>query len=227
MQIFNALTHGEDKFYEGKADLIKIFNGEVTKVFFVEDLIIKAVDNLNVFSAIESLDLSYLNTLEDKEIIHAGMTFGKEYELKGNFLILSNFSAKEYERIIQMFYVGFLLEASRRFYIVLDGGLDRLETLLIADNLRETLLMRVKSDNIIVTTNKKEMQRNKDKIKEIISEMSYTPHIIYTDFTFKDSEIKILEEYEKKSSKGASLAYGTFLTNTIFLDEVELAYYML
>ena len=229
MKIFNALTGEEDSFYEGKADLIQTFNTQETEKFFVEEFIIKAVDNLHGFSAIESLSLSYLNTLEDKEIIQEGMTLGKKYELKGNFLVLSDFSSKEYKQITQMFYVGFLLEASRRFYVVLDGGLDVLETLLVADDLRETLLMRIKSDNITVATTKKEVQQYESKIIESAEKLSYTPSIIYTNFTFRDAEIKILtnnEEQERDNGKGGVLAYGAFLTNKELLNEIELIIYM-
>jgi len=229
MKIFNALTHKEDEFYKGKADLIKIFNGEETQALVVEEFIIKAVDNLNGFSAIESLNLSYLNTLDDKEIIQEGMNIGKKYELKGNFLILSDFSLKEHKHTSQMFYVGFLLEASRRFHVVLDGGFEILKTLLVADELRETLLMRIKSDNITVVTTQKEIQYYKEQITDNVKKLSYIPHISYTDFTLRDAEIEILtdyEEQERNSGQGGVLAYGAFLTSKALLNEIELIIYM-
>ena len=229
MKIFNALTDEEDEFYEGKADLIQTINGENSQTLIVEKFIIKAVDSLKGFSAIESLDLSYLNIFDDKKIIEEGMNLGKKYELKGNFLILCNFSLKEYEHIAQMFYVGFLLEASRRFYVVLDGSFDMLETLLVADELRETLLMRVKSDNITVVTTQKEIRYYQEKIIDNVKKLSYLPHISYTNFTFKDAEIKILTDYEEQecdSGKGGILAYGAFLTNAELLNEIELIIYM-
>jgi len=187
------------------------------------------VDNLKGFSAIESLNLSYLNTLDDKEIIQEGMDIGKKYELKGNFLILSDFSRKEHKHRSQMFYVGFLLESSRRFHIVLDGGLDILKMLIVADDLREILLMRIKSDNITVATTQKEIQYYKEQIIENVRKLSYMPHISYTDFMLRDAEIEILtdyEEQERNSGKGGVLTYGAFLTSEALLNEIELIIYM-
>jgi len=47
-----------------------------------------------------------------------------------------------------IFCAGFIMSASRRFHIVLAGGTQMAACLLVADALREDVLMRVKHDNM-------------------------------------------------------------------------------
>ncbi len=131
-----------------------------------------------------------------------------------------------------IFCAGFLLEASRRFHIVLAGGTQMAACLLIADSLREDVLMRIKSDNITLATTQWVVDDKNSDIKHLLSLLSYTPHAIYTEFSFANAEIPVLKKYDVGEAKegvgaGASLAYATTnnLTNDEVLDAIELIIY--
>jgi len=131
-----------------------------------------------------------------------------------------------------IFCAGFLLEASRRFHVVLAGGTQMAACLLIADSLREDVLMRLKSDNITLATTQWVARDENSDIKNILSKLSYTPHAIYTEFSFANAEIPVLKKYDEGEAKegvgaGACLAYATTnsLTNEQVLREVELIMY--
>ena len=271
-------------------------------------LITRAVENLNPFSAIEILDLGLEIKPEQtqlhnfdisssdsiaaganinaKEIFRKGMTFGKEYELKGSYLILgestpsgtttatasalalgydcaNDFSSSflnspdsiknttinaalslinddmnNFEKLslvsdnMLIFCAGFLLESSRRFHVVLAGGTQMAACLLIADSLREDVLMRLKSENITLATTGWVANDENSDIKRILSLLSYTPHAIYTDFSFSNAEIPVLKKYDEGEAKegvgaGACLAYANAnsLTNEAVLNEIELIMY--
>lgn len=133
-----------------------------------------------------------------------------------------------------LFCAGFLLEASRRFHVVLGGGTQMAACLLIADSLREDMLMRIKSDNITLATT---LWVNNDKnsnIQNILSKLSYTPHAIYTTFSFSNAEIPVLKKYDEGEAKegvgaGASLAYATHcnVKNNEILKNIEYMMYSL
>ncbi|MCD6173580.1 MAG: nicotinate-nucleotide--dimethylbenzimidazole phosphoribosyltransferase [Sulfurimonas sp.] len=131
-----------------------------------------------------------------------------------------------------IFCAGFLLEASRRFHVVLAGGTQMAACLLIADKLREDVLMRLKPDNITLATTAWVAKDKNADIKHLLSHLSYTPHAIYTEFSFANTEIPILKKYDDGEAKegvgaGASLAYATTnkLTNDEVLDAIELIIY--
>jgi len=131
-----------------------------------------------------------------------------------------------------LFCAGFLLEASRRFHIVLAGGTQMATALLIADKLREDLLMRVKSDNITLATTQWVFEDKNSDIAHLLSLLSYTPHALYTKFSFAKTEIPILKKYDDGEAKegvgaGASLAYGATnqIDNKALLNEIELLIY--
>ena len=131
-----------------------------------------------------------------------------------------------------IFCAGFLLEASRRFHIVLAGGTQMAACLLVADALREDILMRVKSDNITLATTSWVANDNHSNIKHILSHLSYTPHAIYTSFSFAKTEIPILKKYDEGEAKegvgaGGALAYANTnnITNEKLLEAIELLIY--
>ena len=271
-------------------------------------LITRAVHNLNPFSSIEILDLG-LETLPEqthvnnfnispsqsitegagidaKDVFSKGMQFGRNYELKGSYLILAestpsgtttatasclalgydckdDFSSSflnvpnsvKNETVLKaldliddtmsnfdklssvsdnmlLFCAGFLLEASRRFHVVLAGGTQMAACLLIADKLREDVLMQLKSDNITLATTAWVAKDENSDIQHLLSLLSYTPHAIYTEFSFQNAEIPVLRKYDEGEAKegvgaGASLAYAQTnnLTETQVLDAVELSMY--
>ena len=128
-----------------------------------------------------------------------------------------------------LFCAGFIIEASRRFHIVLAGGTQMAAALLIADKLREDILMRVKDDNITLATTQWVFEDKNSDIAHLLSLLSYTPHAVYTKFSFANAEIPILKKYDEGEAKegvgaGASLAYGAVnnLENDTILNEIEI-----
>ena len=131
-----------------------------------------------------------------------------------------------------IFCAGFLLEASRRFHVVLAGGTQMAACLLIADALREDVLMRVKHDNITLATTQWVVQDENSDIAHILSLLSYTPHALYTEFSFANAEIPVLKKYDEGEAKegvgaGACLAYAATngLSNEEIVNEIELIMY--
>lgn len=224
--------------------------------------------------------------IDARAIFEKGMIAGKNYELKGNYLILaestpggtttaattalalgydcrddfsssfldSPHSIKEktidaalllidakmtnFEKLslvsdnMLIFCAGFLLEASRRFHVVLAGGTQMAACLLVADALREDVLMRVKSQNITLATTSWVVNDKNSDIRHILSHLSYTPHAIYTSFSFADAEIAVLKLYDEGEAKegagaGAALAYANTngATNKELLEKIELLIY--
>jgi len=271
-------------------------------------LITRGVENLYGFSSVEILDLglsvqpeqTHLHTfgimpsdsiakgakIDAKEIFLKGMAFGREYELKGNYLILGestpsgtttatatalalgydvkedfsssflhvphsikeetinaalslvNNSMSRFEKLslvsdnMLLFCAGFLLEASRRFHVVLAGGTQMASCLLVADALREDVLMQVKSENITIATTEWVARDEHSNIKHILEQLSYTPHAIYTTFSFANAEIAVLKKYDEGEAKegvgaGASLAYAVSngISNKELLEAIELIIY--
>jgi len=133
-----------------------------------------------------------------------------------------------------IFTAGFLLEASRRFHVVLAGGTQMAAALLVADKLREDVLMRLKSENITLATTAWVAEDKNSNIKHILEQLSYTPHAVYTKFSFADAEIPVLKKYDEGEAKegvgaGGALAYADSnnLTNKEVLEAVELIMYMM
>jgi len=131
-----------------------------------------------------------------------------------------------------IFCAGFLLEASRRFHVVLAGGTQMAACLLVADKLREDVLMRLKSENITIATTAWVAKDSNSNIKHILEQLSYTPHAIYTTLSFADAEIPVLKMYDEGEAKegvgaGAALAYAntSSLTNKEVVEAVELIMY--
>ena len=131
-----------------------------------------------------------------------------------------------------LFCAGFLLEASRRFHVVLAGGTQMAACLLIADKLREDVLMQLKSDNITLATTSWVAKDTHSDIAHLLSLLSYTPHAIYTEFSFAQTEIPILKKYDEGEAKegvgaGAALAYAStsHFTNAQVLNEIEILIY--
>ncbi|EQB39115.1 nicotinate-nucleotide--dimethylbenzimidazole phosphoribosyltransferase [Sulfurimonas hongkongensis] len=271
-------------------------------------LITRAVHNLTPYSSIEVLNLGLdvipQNTpllnfnispsdsiasgagIDARAVFEKGMIAGKNYELKGNYLILAestpsgtttaattalalgydcrddfsssfldspdsikektidaallliNDEMNNFEKLslvsdnMLIFCAGFLLEASRRFHVILAGGTQMAACLLVADALKEDVLMRVKSENITLATTSWVVNDKDSDIKHILSHLSYAPHAIYTSFSFADAEIEVLKLYDKGEAKegagaGGALAYANAngITNRELLEKIELLIY--
>ena len=72
----------------------------------------------------------------------------------------------------------------------------------------------------------------KSDIAHLLSFLSYTPHAIYTSFSFADTQIPILKKYDDGEAKegvgaGAALAYANAngISNKELLEAVELIIY--
>ncbi len=131
-----------------------------------------------------------------------------------------------------IFCAGFLLEATRRFHVVLAGGTQMAACLLVADTLREDVLMRLKSENLTLATTAWVANDKNSNIKHILEQLSYTPHAIYTELSFAEAEIPVLKKYDEGEAKegvgaGAALAYACTngCTNQEVVDAVELIMY--
>jgi len=131
-----------------------------------------------------------------------------------------------------IFCAGFLLTASRRFHVVLAGGTQMAACLLVADTLREDVLMRLKNDNITLATTQWVVNDEKSNIKNILSKLSYTPHAIYTKFSFANAEIPVLKKYDDGEAKegvgvGAALgfAHANHINNEELLEAIEYILY--
>jgi hypothetical protein len=221
-------------------------------------LITHAINNLIPFSSLELLNLTTIDMeLSDaRAIFTKGMAFGQSYELKGNYLILAqntedieknalntllsiqdNNQMSIFEKLSHncdatlIFCAGFLLEASRRFHVVVGGGIEMALVLLISDLLRGDVLMRLKSENITYSTTPwSACQQN---MLEILKQLSYTPHAISTECNLEHAEIEEVKKIgllteKDKAGAGAALAYGVVhgLTNEALLSEMELIVYM-
>ncbi|OHE12119.1 MAG: nicotinate-nucleotide--dimethylbenzimidazole phosphoribosyltransferase [Sulfurimonas sp. RIFOXYD12_FULL_36_11] len=131
-----------------------------------------------------------------------------------------------------LFCAGFLMSASKRFRIVLAGGTQMAACLLIADKLREDVLMRVKHENITLATTEWVANDKNSDIAHILSLLSYTPNAVYTSFSFANATIGVLKKYDDGEAKegvgaGAALAYASSngIDNARLLEEIEYILY--
>ena len=179
------------------------------------------------FDVAEDFSSSFLHVPNDikKETIDAALSLVNDD--MSNFEKLGIISDN-----MLIFSAGFLLEASRRFHIVLAGGTQMAACLLIADKLREDVLQRVNHNNITLATTQWVTQDTNSNIAHILKQLSYTPHAIYTTFSFKEAEIPVLHKYDEGEAKegvgaGGALAYAVKneYTNKEVLEQIELLMY--
>jgi len=131
-----------------------------------------------------------------------------------------------------LFTAGFIYEASKRFEVVLAGGTQMAAVLLIADKLRETMLMCPKHNNIILATTQWVVEDERSDIQKLLKLLSYEPNAIYTTFSFQNAEIPVLKKYDEGEAKegvgaGASLAYANAheIENDAIVENIELMMY--
>ncbi|MEO1938370.1 MAG: nicotinate-nucleotide--dimethylbenzimidazole phosphoribosyltransferase [Sulfurimonas sp.] len=133
-----------------------------------------------------------------------------------------------------LFTAGFLMEATKRFHVILAGGTQMAACLLIADKLREDVLMRINHNNLTLATTAWVAKDEHSNIAHILKQLSYTPHALYTTFSFEESEIPVLHKYDEGEAKegvgaGAALAYAnnSNITNKELLEQIEYLLYTL
>lgn len=133
-----------------------------------------------------------------------------------------------------IFCAGFLLEASRRFHVVLAGGTQMAACLLVADRLKEDVLMRVKDANITLATTSWVAKDKNSDIAHILSQLSFTPHALYGTLSFSDATIPVLHKYDEGEAKegvgaGAAIcfAYTNGVNNSTLLEQIEYILYQM
>jgi len=222
-------------------------------------LITNAVANLCAFKNITFESLYSAENQNANAIFNKGAAAACSYELRGNALILgstlqslSRLEVENYRALIKrleshkdgslfdalegceatlLFVSGFLFEASRRFMLILGGDILMAFALVIADLLREELLMRPMSNNITYITTKWALQTQ--PIEETLKSLSYTPNALYSSFSIDDFEIKELKNIGKNervesSASAAALAYAAAnaIKEKAIIDAMELIVYM-
>ena len=131
-----------------------------------------------------------------------------------------------------LFTAGFVYEATKRFEVVLAGGTQMAAVMLIADKLRETMLMRPDHKNLTLATTQWVVEDEKSDIKKLLSLLSYEPNAVYTTFTFASADIPVLKKYDEGEAKegvgaGGALAYAKAhaLKNSEIVENIELMMY--
>jgi hypothetical protein len=183
----------------------------------------RAIHHCHPFSHISTFNL-HVNDDAERDIFNQGVAFAKQYELKGNYLILAQSGFELLEHYFEFFCSGFLMEATRRFHIVLSGDISMANLLLRADRLREKVLMRIKHNNITLVSS----PHHKEQLITLLSHLSYTPHTLYTSFNYEQSDISILQRHQPHGvGVEASLAYASAMgvSQESLLEAIEFLIY--
>ncbi len=132
-----------------------------------------------------------------------------------------------------LFSAGFLYSATKRFEVVLAGGTQMAAVMLIADALREEMLMRPNHNNLTLATTAWVAKDEASNIQKLLKLLSYTPNALYASFSFATAEIPVLKKYDEGEAKegvgaGGALCYG--VTNgseddAKVVEEIELMMY--
>jgi len=191
-----------------------------------------------------------------KAIFTAGMDFGRSYELMGSALIIGSMQKEQLrkseafvnELLLQeenlfslleenssktlIFLAGFLVEASKRFEIVLGGGFSLATALLIADRLRETILMRPNVNNILYVSTEESLLQ--EQLKKLFASLSYEQKALYMKCDFAKNDAAVVQTiaaskdlYTAATPALFYYALGHEIKSDTLLDEMELSYYLL
>ena len=131
-----------------------------------------------------------------------------------------------------LFTAGFIYEATKRFEVVLAGGTQMAAVMLIADKLRETMLLRPDHQNLTLATTQWVVEDEKSDIEKLLRLLSYEPKTLYTTFSFQNAEIPVLQKYDEGEAKegvgaGGALAYAKThdLENDAIVQNIEMMMY--
>ncbi len=113
-----------------------------------------------------------------------------------------------------MFVAGFILEASRRFKIVLGGATQMAAALLIADTLAQKYQIHYDYRNISLATTSWIAKDGSSNITELLNQLSFRIKALYSDFSYCDANIPVLRLYDEGEAKegvgaGAALCYAS------------------
>ncbi len=112
-----------------------------------------------------------------------------------------------------MFVAGFVLEASRRFEVVLGGGTQMAAALLIADRLATRETIPHDPRHISLWTTRWIAEDGASNIQDLLDQLNFSPKACYADFLYEDATIPVLKKYDEGEAKegvgaGAAIAYA-------------------
>lgn len=112
-----------------------------------------------------------------------------------------------------MFVAGFVLEASRRYPVVLGGGTQMAAALLIADKIAGRDGLPMDPRKITLCTTRWIARDGASNITALLDQLDFTPKALYADFLYADANIPVLRLYDEGEAKegvgaGAAIAYG-------------------
>ena len=112
-----------------------------------------------------------------------------------------------------MFCAGFILEASKRFNVVLAGATQMASVLLIADKLSTLYQIHFDYRKLHLCTTKWIAKDGASNINALLSQLNFRVKAMYADFLYEDANIPVLKLYDEGEAKegvgcGAAIAYG-------------------
>lgn len=112
-----------------------------------------------------------------------------------------------------LFAAGFMLEASKRFHVVLGGGTQMAAALLIADALSTKESIWFDPRKITLCTTGWIAKDGASDINALLEQLSFRVKAVYADFRYEDAQIPVLKLYDEGEAKegvgaGAAIAYG-------------------
>ncbi|MBU1642483.1 nicotinate-nucleotide--dimethylbenzimidazole phosphoribosyltransferase [bacterium] len=107
-----------------------------------------------------------------------------------------------------LFCAGFILSASRRFNIVLGGGVQMAAVLLIANKIAAMQTIHHDNRHIHLCSAKWTADDRHSDILGLIAQLDYRLKAYYADFSFEDTAHSALERCKEGAGAGAAIAYG-------------------
>ena len=112
-----------------------------------------------------------------------------------------------------MFTAGFVLEACRRFPVVLGGGTQMAAALLIANKISGRDGLPLDPRRITLCTTRWIANDGASNITALLDQLDFRPKAVYADFLYEDAKIPVLKLYDEGEAKegvgaGAAIAYG-------------------
>jgi uncharacterized protein (TIGR00303 family) len=112
-----------------------------------------------------------------------------------------------------MFVAGFLIDASRRFEVVLGGGTQMAAALLIANKISARDGLPFDPRRITLCTTRWIARDGASNITALLDQLDFRIKALYADFLYADASIPVLHLYDEGEAKegvgaGAAVAYG-------------------
>ena len=112
-----------------------------------------------------------------------------------------------------LFTAGFMLEASKRFKVVLAGGTQMAAALLIADLLSTKESIWFDPRRITLCTTGWIAKDGVSNINALLEQLSFRVKAVYADFLYEDAKIPVLKLYDEGEAKegvgaGGAIAYA-------------------